>query len=70
MNIDERLNRIAEQHEVLAQSVELLLIATRTNTENIARLVDVANRDADDIRALARIAGIHDRRLADVEGRP
>ena len=70
MNIDERLNRIAERHEALAQSVELLLIATRTNTENIARLVDVANRDADDIRALARIAGIHERRLSDVEGRP
>lgn len=70
MNIDERLNRIAERHEALAQSGELLLIATKTNTENIARLVDVANRDADDIRALARIAEIHDRRITNIESRP
>ena len=75
MNIDERLERLAERHEGLAESVELLLAATRENTvairentESIRMLVDVTNRDAENIRALARIAEIHDRRITGIEG--
>ena len=59
MTIDERLERLTDRHEALTQSVELLLVATRENTESIRKLVDITNRDADDIRALARIAEIH-----------
>ena len=71
MTIDERIERLTERHEALTQSVELLLVATRENTDHIRRLVEVTNPDAEDIRALARIAEIHDRRITGIEdGRP
>jgi hypothetical protein len=44
------------------------LIATRANTENIGKLVEVTNRDALDIAALVRIAEIHERRITGLEG--
>ena len=49
---DERLDRLTERHEALIQSVELLAIETRELKEAIAQ-------DAENIRALARIAEIH-----------
>ena len=61
MNIDERLDRLVERHEALAQSVELLSIETRELRAAIAQ-------DAENIRALARIAEIHERRLTHLEG--
>jgi len=69
MTIDERIERLTERHEALTQGVELLLVATRENTESIRKLVDVTNIDAEDIRALARIAEIHDRRVTSIEDR-
>lgn len=54
MTIDERLERLTERHEALSQSVEMLLVAVREDSENI--------------RALARIAEIHEHRLTDPEG--
>ena len=68
MTIDERIERLTERHEALTQSVELLLVATRENTDHIRKLVEVTNRDAEDIRALARIAEIHDKRITGIEG--
>ncbi len=68
MTIDERLDRLAERHEALAQSVELLLISVRETTENVNKLVEVTNRDAVDIRALVRIAESHERRITGLEG--
>jgi hypothetical protein len=75
MNIDERLERLTERHEALSQSVEMLLASTREtaiaakeNTENIRKLVEVTNRDAEAIHALVRIAESHDRRITDIEG--
>jgi len=53
--IDERLDALTERHEALAQSVELLVIASRQDGENI--------------RALARIAEIHEARLTRLEPR-
>jgi hypothetical protein len=52
MTIDERLEALTERHEALTQSAELLLRETRADAENI--------------RALARIAEIHERRLTDL----
>lgn len=54
MTLDERLQALIDRHEALTQSVELLLRETQADAENI--------------RALARIAGIHERRLSDLEG--
>jgi hypothetical protein len=60
MTIDERLDRLTERHEALTQSVELLAIETRELKTAIAL-------DAENIRALARIAEIHERRLSHLE---
>ena len=68
MSFEEGIERLKERHEALTQSVELLLIATRANTENIGKLVEVTNRDALDIAALVRIAEIHERRITGLEG--
>jgi hypothetical protein len=65
MTIDERL----ERHEVLTGSVEMLRDRTteiarsaEQLTASVSKLVEVTNRDAVDIGALARIAESHDRR--------
>ena len=60
MTTDERLDRLTERHEALTQSVELLAIETRELKEAIAQ-------DAENIRALARIAEIHERRITHIE---
>jgi predicted nuclease of restriction endonuclease-like RecB superfamily len=62
MTTDERLDRLTERHEALTQSVELLAIETRELKEAIAQ-------DAENIRALARIAEIQERRLTHIENR-
>ena len=74
MTIEERIDRLRERHEALTQSVELLLISQRenstqirANTENIGKLVEVSNRDAVDIAALARVAESHERRINGLE---
>ena len=60
MTIDERLDRLTERHEALTHSVELLAIETRELKTAIAQ-------DAENIRALARIAEIHERRITHLE---
>lgn len=67
MTIDERLDRLTDRHEALAQSVELLLVAVRETSDSVRKLVDVTNRDAEDIRTLARIAESHERRITHLE---
>jgi hypothetical protein len=54
MTIDERLEKLTERHEALTQTVELMAAMQRQDGENI--------------RALARIAEIHERPLTDLEG--
>jgi len=61
MTIDERLEKLAERHEALTQTVEML-------THDIQNLKVVAQQDGENIRALARIAEIHERRLTGIEG--
>jgi hypothetical protein len=75
MNIDERLDKLTERHEASAQSMELvhhdirdLLRTTEALERTTNSLVRTAEIDAENIRALARIAEIHDRRLTDLEG--
>jgi prefoldin subunit 5 len=76
MTIHERLERLTERHEALTESVEMLRDRTteiarsvEQLTASVSKLVEVTNRDAVDISALARIAESHDRRLSDIEGR-
>ena len=70
MTFEERIDKLTERHEALAQTVELmghevrdLISATKENaanidklTENIAKLVEVSNRDSVDILKPAHIA--------------
>jgi hypothetical protein len=68
MTIDERLDRLTERHEALAQSIELLVAEGREQTERIRALERLAQQDGENIRVLARIAEIHERRLTHLEG--
>jgi hypothetical protein len=52
VTIDERLEKLAERHEALTLNVELL-------TRDLETLRAVVEKDAENIRALARIAEIH-----------
>jgi len=81
MTIDERLDRLTERHEALTQSVELLLIETREmrarqeaaqekTDDQIRKITTAIELDAENIRALVRIAESHERRLSDIEGEP
>ena len=61
MTIDERLEKLTERHEALTMNLELL----RRDVQDL-RLV--TQQDGENIRALARIAEIRERRLTEVEG--
>ena len=61
MTIDERIERLVERHEALAQSVELLLATATKDGENIRQL-------ARSIRALGILAEDHEDRLNELEG--
>jgi archaellum component FlaC len=61
MNIDERLEKLTERHEALTQTVELI-------TADLQTLKTLAQQDGENIRALARIAEIHEKRLTGIEG--
>ena len=86
MNIDERLERLAERHEALAQSVEMMNASFREQVADRERrdremdkrinnllaaqerIVAVQEIDGEHIRALARIAEIHEHRISHLEG--
>ncbi len=68
MDIDDRLEKLVERHEALTQTVELLAREITELREGVAALHDVVRQDGENIRALARIAEIHERRLTDLEG--
>ncbi len=68
MNIDQRLEALAERHEALTQTVELIAVMQRDNEKRMVSLTAAVQMDAENIRALARIAEIHERRLTDIEG--
>jgi hypothetical protein len=60
MTFEERLERLLERHEALAQTVEL-------QGHRIDQLIAATQQDAENIRALARIAEIHEHRLTHLE---
>jgi len=61
--IERTLERLAERQEALTMSLEFA-------ARDIHDLRDTAAQDAENIRALARIAEIHERRLSHLEGEP
>lgn len=72
MNIDERIEKLTERHEALAQSLELLtkdvhdLQESVSNTNHI--LLENSERMDAKILALLTIAGLHQKRLDGLEG--
>ena len=54
MTIDERLEKLTERHEALTINLELL-------HRDVQDLKTVVQQDSENIRALARIAEIHER---------
>lgn len=74
MTIDERLERLAERHEALAQSLELMQhmweqrwTAAETRLDKITTAIA---QDAENIRGLVRIAELHHERISRLEGQP
>jgi hypothetical protein len=61
MTIDERLEKLTERHEALTINLELL-------HRDVTDLKTVVQQDGENIRALARIAEIHEKRLSELEG--
>lgn len=68
MNIDERLQILTVNIESLHASVSELHEAVQRHDAQIEGLIKVTSQDAENIRALARIAEIHERRLSTLEG--
>lgn len=56
--------------ESLHASVHELYETVQRHDAQIADLIRAAQHDGENIRALARIAEIHERRLSDLEGGP
>ena len=62
------LEELKDRHEALTQSVELLRDRTQEIYGAIDKVIEASNQDGEHIRALVRIAEIHERRLTDLEG--
>jgi hypothetical protein len=75
MTIDERLGRLTERHEALAESLEQLTRDVHELRQTSESLLKTAHQhsadlkaDSENIRALLRIAEVQDRRLTRLEG--
>ncbi len=75
MTIDERLEALTQRHEALTMNLELISRDIETlrskgedHDKRIEMLIAASRQDGENIRALARIAEIHERRLTDLEG--
>jgi hypothetical protein len=60
MTVDERIERLTERTQAIAESLELVVIQVRELGHSIGK--------DENIRALARIAEIHEHRLTHLEG--
>jgi len=84
MTFEERINRLTERHEALAQSVEMLhrdlldlkatvsslTEAVEKDGENIRRLAGIAEVTLDSLKRLESIAVAHNDRIERLEDRP
>jgi chromosome segregation ATPase len=69
MNIDERLDRLTERHEALAESLQLLTADVQSLAQSVKEHDRVLRGHADLIGDLARIASVHEQRIGRLEGR-
>jgi predicted DNA-binding ArsR family transcriptional regulator len=68
MTIDERLEFLFKSTESLHSSVQELHAVVQEHTQQVQEHTRQLEVDSENIRALARIAEIHERRLSDLEG--
>jgi hypothetical protein len=72
MNIDERIEKLTERHEALAQSVEMLSHTVETISESVDNLNHILRENSErtdaKILALLTLAGLHQKRLDGLEG--
>lgn len=68
MTIDERLDRLVERHEALAQSVELLVADGKELHATVGGLITLNNRNDARISLLIQSAESHERRIKDLDG--
>ena len=68
MTIDERLERLAERHEALTQTVEVLAGMQRQNEKLFARNEERMGQLMDAVNRIVRVLESHERRLEDLEG--
>ena len=70
MTIDERLDRLTERHEALAQTMELIAAAQIKNDERFGQVARNFEIVLDSIKRLERNAAAHEQRIEDLEDRP
>jgi hypothetical protein len=67
MDIDQRIEALTINIESLHSSVSELYSSVQRHDAQIEALITESKQDGENIRALARIAEIHERRLTDLE---
>jgi len=63
MTIDERLEKLLERHEALAQTVELMAAENRERDRRLGQIMEA-------IASLVHVAEIHEQRIDRLEGGP
>ena len=69
MDFEERLDRIAQRHEALAQSVELIAHMQEENAKAQAKTEIMLAQVVESVGSLARIAHAHENRITNLEDR-
>jgi acetolactate synthase small subunit len=69
MTIDERLERLTERHETLAQSVEVMTVMHRENEQRLGQIMDSMNRLINVVEAHEHRLDSHDDRFDHLEGK-
>jgi hypothetical protein len=72
MNLDERLEALTMNLELASRDIEAMRATAREHaretSQQLNTLLATAKVDGENIRALARIAEIHERRITHLEG--
>lgn len=68
MTPEERYAKIDARLDAIAMHLELTASMAQANEEKLQKVLEALDRDSENIRALARIAEIHEHRLSDLEG--
>jgi hypothetical protein len=69
MTTDERLDRLTERHQALAESLQLLTADVQSLAQSVKEHDRILRGHADLIGDLARIASAHEQRIHRLEGR-